>query len=299
MRSRVAIIFNPTSGIAQDDERLRAVEDALTRAEIDATIHLVRFGEDLTAIANKAATGDAEVIVSAGGDGTVSAVSQAVIQQEKVLAIIPLGTLNHFAKDVGIPLEINDAVLTLTNGVVRNVDVGEVNGRYFINNSSIGLYPRIVRKRVRQERLGRGKWWAAAWAVWRAFVLSPFLKTTLDLNGNVLRRKTPFVFVGNNEYEMDLYNIGRRPALDSGTLSIYLLRRSGRVGLLLLVLHTIFGRLKQLKDFETFKAATLSIATRKKRILIALDGEVTLMETPLKYRIHQKKLRVLVPEADK
>jgi diacylglycerol kinase family enzyme len=97
---------------------------------------------------------------------------------------------------------------------------------------------------------------------------------------------------------MNLYNIGRRLILDNGFLSVYLLRRSGRVGLLLLVLHTVFGRLRQLKDFEGFKTTKLTIATRKKRILVALDGEVTVMETPLRYQIHPKKLRVLVPQSE-
>ena len=298
MRSRAVIIFNSAAGIATGDAQLRTIQDALQNQRIDAAIRVIRSGEDITAAAYDAAASDVGILVAAGGDGTISAVSRAVIDREKILAVVPLGTLNHFSKDVGVPEDIAGAVSLLKGGVVKNVDVGEVGGRYFINNSSIGLYPRIVLKREKQQRLGRGKWWAAAWAVWRIFVRSPFLKTKLDLNGNVLHRKTPFIFVGNNDYEMDLYNIGRRLTLDDGCLSVYLLRRNGRVGLMLLVLHTLFGRLRQLKDFEGFKATKLSIATRKKRILVALDGEVTVMETPLRYQIHPKKLRVLVPRGD-
>ena len=298
MRLRAAIIFNTAAGIAIGDEQLRSIQDALQNRSINAVIRVIRSGEDITAEAYDAAASDADIIVAAGGDGTISAVSRAVIDSEKILAVIPLGTFNHFSRDVGVPDDIAGAISLLENGIVKSVDVGEVSGRYFINNSSIGLYPRIVRKREQQQRLGRGKWWAAAWAVWRIFVRSPFLKIKLDLNGNVLSRKTPFVFVGNNDYEMNLYNIGRRLILDNGFLSVYLLRRSGRVGLLLLVLHTVFGRLRQLKDFEGFKTTKLTIATRKKRILVALDGEVTVMETPLRYQIHPKKLRVLVPQSE-
>jgi len=286
------------AGVSPADSYLNDLESALRDFEIDAAIHIIRSRADLSTVVRQAANGDSHVIVAVGGDGTASAVAHAVLENDKILAIIPRGTLNHFSKDLGIPLDLFDAVNVITNGIEKRVDVGEVNGRFFINNSSIGLYPRIVRKREQQQRLGRGKWWSAAWAAWRLFLLSPFSEITLDLNGKVLRRKTPFVFIGNNEYEIDIYNIGRRIELDTGCLSVYLLRRSGRMGLLLLVIHTIFGRLKELKDFESFKTSNLSIITRKTRALVAIDGEVAVMETPLEYRIHPKKLRVLVPRSE-
>ena len=298
MQQGVSVVVNPGAGVSPSDSYLDDLEIALKEADVNASVDIVRSGHDLDAIVQTAVGGDSQIIVAVGGDGTVSAVAQAVLENEKVLAIIPRGTLNHFAKDLGIPLDSVDALKVIKNGIEKRVDVGEVNGRFFINNSSIGLYPRIVWKRERQQRLGRGKWWSAAWATWQLFLLSPFSEVTLDVNGKVLRRKTPFVFIGNNEYEIDIYNIGRRIKLDTGCLSVYLMRRSGRMGLLLLVIHTLFGRLKELKDFENFKTSHLSIVTRKTRTLVAIDGEVAVMETPLEYRIHPKKLRVLVPRSE-
>src|SRR4029079_10236652 len=115
------------------------------------------------------------------------------------------------------------------------------------------------------------------------------------LGDNVLHRKTSFVFVGNNQYDIDLYNIGRRESLNAGNLSVYLLRRSGRTGLFLLVFHTILGRLRQMDDFEEFKTRSLTIETKRKRILVAIDGEVSVLESPLEYRIHAGKLKVIAP----
>jgi len=117
----------------------------------------------------------------------------------------------------------------------------------------------------------------------------------IEIDGKSFLRKTPFVFVGNNEYEMDLYNIGRRVALDEGELSVYFLHHGGRWGVTLLLYHTLFGRLRQWKDFEEVSTVEITIQTRKKKLHVALDGEVRTMVTPLNYRILPKALRVIVP----
>jgi diacylglycerol kinase family enzyme len=296
MRTRVAVIINSSAGSAGSDSQSDVIRQGFSDAGIDAKMFTVGPGKDLEKLAAEVVQSDFEFIIAAGGDGTISGVANQLIGTSKTLGVLPLGTLNHFSKDLQIPQDLPEAVRVIADGIVLEVDVGEVNGRYFINNSSIGLYPRIVRKRKQQEHLGRGKWWAAAWAAWRFMWVSPFLKVKLELEKNELRRKTPFVFVGNNEYEMDLYNIGRRLRLDNGQLSVYLLHRSGRMGLFLLVVRTLFGMLRQAKDFEEFRTRSLTIETRRKRMLVAYDGEVGVMETPLEYRIHPSGLRVLVPK---
>jgi len=295
MRARVVVIVNSGAGSVESDRQSDEIRQAFHDNGIYAEIQTVQPGMKLNELAEDAVQSDAEIVVAAGGDGTVSSIANQLIGTNKTLGVLPLGTLNHFSKDLQIPQDIIEAIRVIANGVLRRVDVGEVNGRYFINNSSIGLYPRIVRKREQQERLGRGKWWAAAWAAWRFMWISPFLKVKLDLEDNELRRKTPFVFVGNNEYEMDLYNIGRRLKLDNGQLCVYLLHRKGRTGLFLLVVRTLLGMLRQAKDFEEFRTRVLTIETRRKRMMVAFDGEVSVLETPLEYRIHPQSLRVLVP----
>jgi len=297
MRSRVEVILNTSAGGSIDDT-LSAIEQALKENSLDANVRVVSNGEELLAAAKNSAHESATVVVAAGGDGTVSAVASKLVGTQKILAVLPLGTLNNFSKDLQIPQDIKEAVRVIASGNCREIDAGEVNGRYFINNSSIGLYPRIVREREHQQRLGRGKWWAAAWAAWRFLWFSPFLKVRLKLNERDLFRKTPFVFVGNNEYEMDFYNIGRRLNLDRGDLSIYLLHRSGRVGLFLLIIRTLLGRLRQANDFEELHSDELIVRTRRKNILVAFDGEVAVMESPLRYSIHPKALRVMVPKME-
>jgi diacylglycerol kinase family enzyme len=219
-----------------------------------------------------------------------------VVGTSTALGVLPLGTLNHFAKDLGIPLELEAAVRTISAGHVASVDVGEVNGRIFINNSSLGLYPQIVRHReTQQRRLGRSKWPALVWASLTALRRSPFMNVRLQVDQVEHQYKTTFVFIGNNEYVMEGFNIGQRTRLDGGQLSIYVSHRRGRGGLVTLALRALFGRLQQAKDFQALAAQTLEVETRREHLHVATDGEVTLMDTPLSYRILPGALRVITP----
>jgi diacylglycerol kinase family enzyme len=212
---------------------------------------------------------------------------------------LPFGTMNHFAKDLNIPLDLEGAVDTIVAGHATRVDVGEVNGRIFLNNSSLGLYPRIIREREKQQRLGWGKWPAYIWAALAVLRRYPFLEIRLSVDGKELTRRTPFVFVGNNEYEMERLNIGGRACLDKGELSLYTTHRTGRLGLIRLALRALLGGLRQERDFLAFTTKDISIGTRHKRLRVALDGEVTIMEPPLHYRVRPAALRVLAPVDDR
>jgi len=123
----------------------------------------------------------------------------------------------------------------------------------------------------------------------------PFLDIRLQVDGNALTTRTPFLFVGNNEYEMETLNVGARKVLDAGALSLYMTHRTGRLGLVRLALRALFGGLNQEKDFLALTTEELSIGTRKRRLRVALDGEVTVVEPPLHYRIRKRALAVRVP----
>jgi diacylglycerol kinase family enzyme len=234
--------------------------------------------------------------VAGGGDGTVGTIAALVARSGSTLGVLPLGTLNHFAKDLGIPLDLDQAVRTIAAGHVAQVDVGEVNGRIFVNNSSIGLYPTLVIHRENQRRrLGRSKWHAFFWASLMVLRRHPMLAAKLCLGPVIQTRRTPLVFVGNNEYRVEGFDIGRRERLDEGQLSIYLLKRHGRRGLIMLALRTLVGLARRGGDFELLKADTIGIETRHKTMAVATDGEVSVMKMPLEYKIHARALRVIVP----
>jgi diacylglycerol kinase family enzyme len=294
----IEVIMNAGSGKDEDkDETKKQLAEAFRVNNLDAHFSFAESGEQLLEMAKEAAQSDYQTIVAAGGDGTISAVAAAIAETSKTLGVLPLGTLNHFSKDLNISAEPEEAVRVIAENHIEEIDAGEVNGQIFINNSSIGLYPQIVRRREKQQhRLGRGKWLAAFWAAIAVLRRYPFLLIKLTIDGKELRRKTPFIFIGNNEYEMDSFNIGGRKCLDAGKLSVYVLHRTGRMGLVRLALRSLFGILRQAKDFETFCTEEITIETHHKKLLVAFDGEVKSMETPLHYRIRPNALRVIMPK---
>jgi len=294
----VKIIISSNAGVsARDDDKLRALlARTFTAHRVEIDISFAHTGAELTELAREAARGRYKAIVAGGGDGTVSSVAALVVDSNKALGVLPLGTLNHFARDMGIPFDLEAAAETIVAGHTTEVDVAEVNDRIFLNNSSLGLYPIIVREREKRQRLGSGKWPAFVWAMIQALRRYPFLDVRLRVNDHLLDRTTPFVFVGNNEYAMDSFNIGLRNRLDRGVLSIYITHRTSRLRLIGLAFRALIGRLRNDKDFLALSSNEVNIETARKRLRVAFDGEVEVMESPLRYRIRRRALRVIVPD---
>lgn len=298
MSSGVEVIINATAGTSSADDTEQAVADAFASCGVDVRVAVASDGAEITRLVRRALSSGARAVVAGGGDGTVSAVASQLIGTRLALGVLPLGTLNHFAKDLGVPLNLEDAARNVCEGREVQVDVGEVNGQVFINNSGLGLYPRIVRRREKlQERSGSSKWPAffqAAFSVLRRY---PFMNVRLNADGHEIARKTPFVMIGNNEYQMESLQLGARSCLDAGHLSLYVAHRTGRLGLLWLAVRALFGRIRQAKDFDALCAQEIWVETRRpKRLPVATDGEVTVMMTPLHYRVLPGALRVIVPK---
>ena len=291
----VKIIISASAGSGNNGIAERLVQ-LLEEHQLEPDMSLAESGGELTELAREAVRGPYQTIVAAGGDGTINAVATEVVDSDKTFGVLPLGTLNHFARDLKIPFELDAAVRTLVAGHTTDVDVAEVNDRVFLNNSSLGLYPIIVREREKRERLGLGKWPAFVWATIQALRRYPFLDVRLRVDGERIDRTTPFVFVGNNEYIMDLFNIGVRERLDRGLLSIYITHRMSRLRLLSLALRAVVGRLREDKDFLALRSNEVNIHTAHKRLRVALDGEITVMQPPLNFRIRARALRVIVPQ---
>jgi diacylglycerol kinase family enzyme len=255
-------------------------------------------GADLTALARAAVARGVRRIVAGGGDGTINAVAAALIETEAALGVLPLGTLNHFAKDLGIPLTLEEAIHTVFTGRPLAVDAAEVNGRIFLNNSSLGLYPRIVRLREAHRREGVRKWIAFARAL--AYVLrhprSLYLRLKID-DQRARARQTPFVFIGNNRYAISGLSIGKRVGLTDGRIWICQAPDAGRWGLFRLTLRALAGALRD-SDLEAAEAGAVWIDIRHRAADVSTDGEVVRMTAPFHYRTRPAALRVIVPALD-
>ena len=294
--SPVKVIISAGAGPGDNNEASERLTRIFTENHIDADISLAQSGAEVTELAQEAARSPYKVIVAGGGDGTVNSVAAAVVDSDKTLGVLPLGTLNHFARDLKIPFDLQAAAQTIVAGHTTEVDVAEVNNRIFLNNSSLGLYPIIVREREKHQRLGYNKWPAFIWATIQALRRYPFLDVRLRVKDELVARTTPFVFIGNNQYAMESFNIGLRDRLDSGVLSVYITNRIGRLRLIGLALRALVGRLRDDKDFLALNSNDVKIQTAHKRLRVAFDGEVEVMETPLQYRVRSRALRVIVPK---
>ncbi|MEO6353434.1 MAG: diacylglycerol kinase family protein [Oxalobacteraceae bacterium] len=295
----ITVVINAASGNGHSSEWADALAAKFRACGLDAHITLVQSGDEIAQTVQRAVAAGASTVVAGGGDGTINQVASALIGTNSVLGVLPLGTLNHFAKDLGIPLELDQAIRHIAIGHTISVDTGEVNGKVFLNNSSLGLYPDIVREREKQQqRLGRGKWLAFCWAGMMALRRFPFLHVRLSMDGEEHLRRTAFVFVGNNAYVMEGFNIGARACMNTGRLCLYVSHHTGRFGLLRLALSALLGRIRQEKDFDVVSTKEILIETHHRRMRVATDGEVAVMDTPLQYRIRPASLRVIVPRKD-
>jgi diacylglycerol kinase family enzyme len=242
--------------------------------------------------ARAAARGD--ILIAAGGDGTVSAVAGVAVKAGVTFGVIPCGTLNHFARDAGIPLDRDKAIAAIAAGFVRRLDVAVVNGRTFVNNASLGLYPRLVWERIAEQKGGRRKWTAFAIGVFRTWRRYRTLTVRMTVDGRDYLRRTPFVFVGNGQYRLTGRQIGERPSLDKGVLSLYVAPEAGRFELIALALRAVAGRITPDVKLEAFLAREATIEPARHRVSIALDGELLVIQPPLRYLIRPGALRTIV-----
>ena len=292
----IVVLLNPLSGVTEAQDRFALVTQLFDAAGADAQIVQLASGAEAPDAARSAVSQGAAAVVAGGGDGTVSSVASVLVGSQTPLGVLPLGTLNHFARDAGIPMDLAAAVAAVVAAHVTAVDVGEVNGRIFLNNSSIGVYPDIVIERERLRQQGYRKWLAFAVATARILRRYRGLVVQLTSHGTSVRARTAFLLVGNNRYQTDGLDLGARACLDGGELFAYLAPRVHARDLPKMLALALVGRGNNTQALESFPVAELDVHTpRRRRLRVALDGEVTVMTRPLRYRVRPRSLRVIVP----
>jgi YegS/Rv2252/BmrU family lipid kinase len=291
------VLLNRGGGaVAADSESAGKVAAALAGAGVDVDVELIGGGDCEVRCKAIAERGD-ELLIVGGGDGTISAAASALVGTETRLGILPLGTLNHFARDLGIPTDLAEAAAVIAKGKHRRVDVAEMNGRIFINNSAIGLYPLMVIDRDQQrKRLGRSK--RLAMVVASVRTLARFNHQRLALTVNEERKArldTPLLFVGNNNYRIDLGAAGQRDSIEAGELCVMVMRKKTRAGLIAASIRALFNRSRPDDMVYLDGVERLRVASHRGELAVSLDGEVVRAEPPLDYRIRKKALNVVTP----
>jgi diacylglycerol kinase family enzyme len=294
--SRINVIVNRSGGSAakMGDALPKALEQAFAAAGMTADISLLEAKQIPDAIETAAKAGR---VIVAGGDGTAAGAAQILAGSDTELGLLPLGTLNHLARDLGIPPDLDEAADIAVNGRAVAIDVGEVNGQVFVNNASIGLYPLMVRKREGLQRAkGWPKWLSTLPAAFAVLERLPHHRLRLDWGKGERAIVTPLLFVGNNVYSLDRGEVGKRATLTDGKLSVYAVTHRRRAALIWFAMRALVGRAERSLDFETLgECETLTVSSSSGSIEIALDGELKRMDSPLEFRIRAGALRVLTP----
>ena len=291
MPPRIVVVRNPKSGSALDSSTL---EQALRAGGINADILDMPGENEFDRWIDRVAA-DHDVIAAAGGDGTVSAVAAGVARNGKTLAVIPTGTLNHFARDAGISTELNEAIALLRTVSARGVDVGYVNDRFFLNNVSIGSYPRMVHARTELEDGGMSRRLAGVIAVAQTWWRLRSVSAAIGIDGLEVMRRSPFIVIGNGSYVLSGFALGQRDDLSANLLSLYVAPRAGRLGSMSLPFRALLGRLERYEQFETMSGREITIMLGRRKVFAGVDGEIEELDSPLRFRIHHNGLQVVRP----
>ncbi len=296
MSVKNVVIINAHSGRARRGRELNKLLAAINDLP-NVTPYLLHKGEDPTEYARQLVRQGVEIIGAAGGDGTVSAVANALVGSSVKLVAIPFGTLNHFARDLGMPPQPQDAVRLMLpeEGSEQSIDVGQVNERYFINNSSIGLYPRLVKLRERHEaKLGKGL--AYVLATIAALRYPVHRSIQLPVEDEMQPFKVWLVFAANNRINMKLPRPGSRDSLSEGQLDLYIIRASNRIKLFGAAMRFLLNQPEKSDLISEHCLTDFEVSTQShRRVSVAFDGEVFRMRPPLKYQIVPNALKVRVP----
>lgn len=291
------VIVNAGSGRGKDPDFDADLRRALDRHPGRFAVSEAEGGEDLPAAIRQAVDGGHKVLVAVGGDGTITAVAEAAAAHDRTLGIVPTGTFNFVARGFGIPETLDEAVDFLIDGSERRISAAEVNGRLFLNNASLGLYPAILRKREGiYRRWGRSRL-AAHWSVVRT-VFGAFrplhLRVTVD--GKVIRARTPLVFVARSAFQLDHYGLDGAEAVRSGRFALFLAPDVPPARLFLMALRLAFRGLRAGRDIELVEGSDILVETTRRKLLVARDGERSSLSAPLHFRIRRNALKVIAPE---
>ncbi|MGQ3051251.1 MAG: diacylglycerol/lipid kinase family protein [Roseateles sp.] len=296
------VVFNRASGRGDRDEVGPAVEAACAAAGRPCELFPVDKPGRLAETAGRAvqrARETAGIVVAAGGDGTINGVTQAVLGSGCRFGVLPRGTFNYFARTHGIPVDLEGALQVLLTEDAVAVQVGLVNGRVFLVNASLGLYPQLLEEREAwKQQFGRSRLVALGAGIRTLMRGHRSLRLTIEQGGQARQVRTATLFVGNNALQMEQVGLPESQAIDAGCLAGVMLKPVGRWTLLALLARGAFGQLGEADQVQNFAFRRLTVTARSfgaRRIKVATDGEVLRMSMPLRFEVSAHPLMLIRP----
>ena len=290
---RGILFLNPLAGTfsAADESSLRtlAAENDLRVIDVHPTI-------DVRAIVREALSAGLRSFLVAGGDGSVHHVAQALVNTEGVLGVVPVGSVNHLARDLQVPVDDWRAAFEVAvRGEVRQIDVGRVNGVYFINSMMLGIYPTISEYRERFRSVNN-RWRAYFKAARLALHHFPHVTLVVELEGRVETLRTQMFVVAVNQYDLSQVGmVSPKTTFNDGRVSIYSLSFMGRVQFIRAAAKYFRGKIGDVEGFRSTRTTQLRVDTARRRLRVSIDGELVTMQTPLQIAAVPSSLLVRAP----
>lgn len=299
----ISMVMNTGSGHhANGHEQLaRELTDYFKQQGFEVDLYLLTKAQQLSQVVRQAIRKhqrEGGIIVAAGGDGTLNTVAQELQHTRIKMGIIPLGTFNYVARALNIPLNPFAAAEVIATGIPCGVHVGTVNDYIYLNNASIGLYPKIIEQReLHNARFGRFR--AVAMVSGFVVLMSEQLKLKLKMtiDGEQTPIETPLVFFGNNQLQLEDLKLQLASCVEQGKLAAVAITALTRWQLIKLIHQLQWGTFEQAPEVTSFCAETIKIESRVKQMKVAIDGEIVKIKTPLLFKVAHNALQVMVPHA--
>ena len=303
---RFAIVLNAAAGSAlgaDPEERVGNLARALQALAGCGPVETAAVdGAEIAAAIERAAAGPAEVVIVAGGDGTISCAAPIIRKHGKILGVIPLGTYNLLARDLEIPLETDQAIAALATGIVREIDVATVNGRMVLCQSGFGFFTRVAYARQKRRKGHLGKWVQATLAFFNSVRHLRKVDVIVRADDQKHRFRTLAMLIAINSYHRNPAKLLQRDRLDGGKFALYSVRYRIAAGLLLFALKLLLRIWHRDERLEIVSSRQLVVSSRRgrrgyrsRRLPLTADGELLIMHTPVQYRLYPRALKVLAP----
>lgn len=301
-RGPLLIVFNAGSGHHDSNDEQAVMAGVFTQAGRAFEFLPIEDPQQIDEVARRAvrlAKARGGVVVAAGGDGTINAVARAVLGSGCPFGVLPQGTFNYFGRVHGIPQETEAAARALVGASVSPVQVGQVNGRLFLVNASLGLYPQLLEDREAwKQQFGRSRLVAFVASMASLLQARSQLHLQIESAGQVAALRTPTLFVGNNHLQLTRVGIAEKDAnaVVHGQLAGVVVRPIGTLALFSLLLRGLLGRLGEAENIHSFSFRRLTVRPRgRRRVKVATDGEISWMEAPLVFEVAAEPLLLMVP----
>jgi diacylglycerol kinase family enzyme len=300
-RAPLLFVMNAASGRNDAASTRAAIEEILAREARAYRINLIEHPAQIDEVARQAveeAKACGGIVVAVGGDGTISAVANAVLGSGCPLGVLPQGTFNYFGRTHGISENIEDALNALLNAQPQPVQAGLLNGRLFLVNASVGLYPKLLEDREAfKQQYGRSRLVALWSGLVTLFHNHRQLRITLEQQGQERKLRTPTLFIGNNPLQMEQIGIPLAEDIKEGQLAAIAVKPVGVLAMLWLVIRGALGKLGNAENVISFGFKRLVVKPsslyRTRRVKAAIDGETIWVNAPLEFKVSPVSLMLM------